>query len=855
MSYKLYIEGYEMELKDISRLAQTKQRNNITNLHQRQSNATNNFALPKTPNNVKHMQYLGVVGNKSTRPYKKLKASLQDTITGEWLIYNGWANVTSTANDYKITLYDGIIDFYKAIDNKTLTDVIISGLNHIKNLANVKASFANTLPYMYILSDFNGALYDVGTLNIDYQVPSARMSYIWDRIHQFAGFTYSGAIFATQKFKNWFMTFPKPVPSSIPNYVNVETHNASTVTSTYSYWDGYVNFTGTQQSVNLFPNIITGNAYVTSQGSQYKFLQAGVFKVGATGSIQVTTNFIFVETTNYTVINYSHINSAGVLQSSGTFDTAGLGYVILTVLVGDKVFLSMAGSAGGGGSLGTASLSQNVVLNLDLLGGYQANFDDVLVDFLATDFVKEVLNHFALTPFKDKYSNHIEYRTFKEIIQEPDVIDWSDKNPVRLSEKYFIGSYAQSNEFTYRYDEETLKYNNGRILIDNQNLKENTVVVQSKLYTPSLEQTTINGQSVNIYKIWEKEINDAGVVEYKELSGRFYTIRYSMVVNQTIYLKSKATAQTTTYTGNVPYGSNWRLNWDAVLTDNYKQITQMLNTAKVVEANLYLTSKDVANFDFKRLIYIEQWSSYYIVNKIMNFIKDKYTKVELIEVDYYTEDDGINYTIPYTYITITNVVSNGCQITVTFDTDAVLPTTIYAEITQIGFAVIGSNILGVDTYTVNATSFTVSFAFTGVVFNEPMQTTNIKLYLGFAGIGLASNSVPVNIANCVIPPDCTYINLISLVTIAVIPQMILSDRRIRVTFASDLVLPHMMRFTYDGGFFIGVQYRDIMVTANVFEIDIPHDSMSFFGGGNTVNPYNCKLSQGTINSNYLPSAS
>ena len=99
MSYKLYIEGLEMQIKDVNRLAQTKQRNNITNLHNRQTNATNSFSLPKTPNNVQHMELLGVVGNKSTRPYKKLNANLQDTITGDWLIYNGWANVTSTEND------------------------------------------------------------------------------------------------------------------------------------------------------------------------------------------------------------------------------------------------------------------------------------------------------------------------------------------------------------------------------------------------------------------------------------------------------------------------------------------------------------------------------------------------------------------------------------------------------------------------------------------------------------------------------------------------------------------------------------------------------------------------------------
>ena len=56
-------------------------------------------------------------------------------------------------------------------------------------------------------------------INTDYQVPSARVSYIWDQIFSFAGFTYSGSFFATQDFLNLFMTFPKPVPTLVPNKI------------------------------------------------------------------------------------------------------------------------------------------------------------------------------------------------------------------------------------------------------------------------------------------------------------------------------------------------------------------------------------------------------------------------------------------------------------------------------------------------------------------------------------------------------------------------------------------------------------------------------------------------------------
>jgi hypothetical protein len=837
-----------MELKDINRLAQTKQRNNITNLHTRQTNATNNFAIPKTPGNVKHMQLLGIVGNKSTRPYTKLKANLQDAITGEWLIYNGWAVVTSTSNDFKVTLYDGVIDFYKAIENKTLTDVNISGLSHLKNVANVTASFLNNLPYMYIFADFNGNNYDGGTFNIDYQVPSARMSYIWDRIHQFAGFTYSGAIFQTQKFLNWFMTFPKPVPVTGTNYLNVETHVTGVRTSSYSFYSGNILWQGIQQIPDFFPNSpYPSNTYVNIANNRYVFLQAGIYKIRATGEYAVTSTFVLTNTTYFREIQYYVYNSAGTFIDQGTFSTAGLGYVILTLNVGDQI--SFSNSAASDNSFGPSSLTGSFELFVDKLNGYQVNFDDVLVDFLATDFVKEVVNHFALTPFKDKYSNHIEYRTLKEIIQENDVLDWSNKYPVRLNESYVVGSYAQSNEFTYKYDIETLTYNNGQLKIDNQNLKERTVVVQSKFYTPTNNFVEINAASVNVYKIWDKEIKENNTIEYKELSGRFYTLRYSMVA-QNINIKSKALSQSTTYTGNIPYASNWRLSWDAILVDNYKQISQILNTSKIVEANLYLTSKDVSDFDFKRMIYIEQWSSYYIVNKIVNFIKDKYTKVELIEVDYYTEGETIGAGI-VTFINITNVVVNGCTITVTFSTDAILPIPVSLEVTQYGFGVFSNTLLSVDTYSVTATTNTAVFVFTGIV-NALTISTQIRLWLGTVGIGLSSSLSQISLTGCVVPTNCTYINLISLQTLYVTPELLISSRQLQITFASDLILPKMMRFHYDN-FSAGLQYQDIYVTSNVFTVSIQHDYLNIFGGGTIPLVWDCYLSQSTVSSNHITS--
>jgi hypothetical protein len=97
---------------------------------------------------------------------------------------------------------------------------------------------------------------------------------------------------------------------------------------------------------------------------------------------------------------------------------------------------------------------------------------------------------------------------------------------------------------------------------------------------------------------------------------------------------------------------------------------------------------------------------------------------------------------------------------------------------------------------------------------------------------------------------------VSLQTIAIIPQMILNTRRVQVTFTSDLPLPNTIRFWYNGGMFGGgQQYQDIAITSNVFTVDIPHDTLGFFGGGTTITSWLCYLQAGTIVSNQLTSSS
>jgi hypothetical protein len=829
MSYKLYLDGLDMEIKDINRLAQTKQVNNIVNLHTRQTNATNNFALPKTADNIKKLKALGIIGNLSDKPYSKVSADLLDTITGEWLIYKGWAIINETSTDFKISLYDGVIDLYKKIDNKKLTELDLSGLDHLKTLANIVASWQNNLPYMYILADYNGKLYSGLDVNADYQIPSARMSYIWDRLHQYAGFTYSGSVFQTEKFLNWFMTYPKPITDASIQVIPITAQSCQI--------EYFTNANGeTFQNVLYLPQTIPPNIYgnLNPQGA-FLVQTSGSFRVKITG---VETNLVNNQVFN--MVNYIVYDSANTVIQQGDIDGQANEVIFLSLNAGERlVFWDMTY-----GGPGTYMVTSQQVF-IDYVDGYVANFNEALIDFTASEFYKEVLNHFALIPFKEKYSNHIVYKKLSEVMQETGILDWSDKNPVKLTEKYIVGSYGQANEFTYKYNQEGFTHNNGVLDIANKNLKEKNIAIASRFYTPDNKYSAIENNSVPVMPIWEKELKDDGTIEYKDLSGRYYTHRAENVPLITFTLRSELLNVSQLVGGPVPFSSYFRLKWSEILLDNYEDISKVLNTSKIVEANLFLSSKDVADFDFQRLIYIEQFASYYIVNKISNFIKDKYTKVELIEVDYFIEGDQ-EFVAPFTYITITDVIMNGCTMTVTIDTDASFPVVLYLDVRQTPFAVNGAPVV-VESYTITATSNVFTFTYTG--FSQPLTTDGLQLWLGASNIfyGIPSNIFPISLDSCIIQANGTFLTLNSITTLEIIPQFLSSNRRIKVFFTTDVPLPTPIRFWYVD-IWQQSNFVDVTATANNFEVIIPNAGLF---GGNIY--YTCYLQIANLISNQLPS--
>ena len=609
---KLIINNRTIELKPEQKISRTLQVNDILSLSNRQSNYTNTFTIEKTDVNKQTFDFLGEVGSPSVLPYLKNECYLY-TDDGECLVYKGWAVIQSTDKDYKINIYDGNIDLYKAIENKTLGDLDLSEIDHNKLLSTVLDSWTAGLPYKYIIADFNGlSVYDTTIINLDYLVPSVKISYLWDKIFSTYGFTYEGIVFDTVNFTNLWMTYPKFSDST---QVPVTIFEGSTPSEVYP------NF--------AFTNIVIDNIQDVDS-------QVFIIETAGTYDLNLSYGFLSYNTYDWTGM----LSGGGILYATIFVNGIQVPNGQINLQVGDVIACGFPDPFLNNGE--EVQYNYTGTYKFDLIikefEGVPISFTNELKDFSVKDFISEILNRFGLTPYKDKYTNHYKFLTLQELLQNNTVVDWSrEKNKFvdKISERYIFGSYAQCNYFNYKYNDPESIYYDGKILINNVNLPDNKVVVPSKIYAPEKDPVSfLQTLNSNVYKIWDKEVQDTGAVKYKGLSKRYYFLReasHTFTEAARIGSANLLVSEDITNTP-IPVEAFYLLRMEDIVNQYYANIGSILNYSKIIDATIYLSEKDISDMDFSRLYWIKQLSSYFILNKVNNFEKKGTTKVELIQV-------------------------------------------------------------------------------------------------------------------------------------------------------------------------------------------------------------------------------
>lgn len=655
---KLYINGQLVDLNPDNVIAQTKQVNDLNNIEHRNCNYTYQFKVPKTAGNMRVFQFLTVTGNTSLAPYQKNECSLFSQ-TGECFIYKGWAMVTDEGNDYKVSLHDGVIDLYKAIENKSLSTLGLSDLSHSKDVPSVIATWEENLPYRYILADYNGntGSTNTGQVNIDFLVPSVNVAWLWGRIFQSLGFTYSGAVFNTPNFKNLWMTYPKGISVTGENdhlvfasddYRYRSISPGGNIVANQHYYARILS-TDTNELAQIdneihmkFADTATYRVEVRGRLFGRKFSESGSeirnarIRIGKNTEGQGSNEIDDYDVPNAfvfdgvdTAINITHDTEFEVMTQPialNAFDS--LSIVIEATpdpLPGGELFY-----------LDNPGLNR-LDVKVYRIDPNEVNFETLLTDFSIRDFMTEVVQRFGLTMYKNKYEPDYKFLTLQEVLQTADVIDWSDKFSRKINENYIYGSYAQQNWLRYNYNDKESTYKDHYIDVQNVNLPETKDVIKSKIYAPEKETVTFLNRETNVYKLWDKEIvedTDPGeeAIKYKSLDKRYYFMRcYGETKPITVESFELAQSQAASFYYRETFQ---KLSFDEIIKDYYLPLKQILDRSTIVNTEVWLTDTDIVNFDFKKLYYIKQLSNYYIVNKINNYISGRVTKCEMIRVLY-----------------------------------------------------------------------------------------------------------------------------------------------------------------------------------------------------------------------------
>lgn len=665
---EIFYKGEDLDLYEDKGLKYTIQVNDIGEIKDRQASYTNSYEVPKTPKNIRLLGGLALPSDTSVTPYTQDKCQVK--IEGFDFIVKGWLNVKDTDDNFKIYIYSGIIEFFKAIENKTLgKDLDLTEIDHTKTLAAVVGSFSNNA-YRYLITDYNGLTHfgDTGDkINIDYLVPSVNVRYLWDKVHSKYGFTFTGEIFNSSKFNNLWITYPKAGASGVTEGTQVvDLAAAKYATAWRADSDAYVAYAYLLYNNDVDTSSPDHTLLKYPYTSQYgqTFDNYGYFKAETAGYYEFDVNAIIKDLTIYTDVElalcfgstlngvnsntaYNFKEYSMILSFTNgnpyTYEKRGTGTFIRYMNAGDY-FVPVLRFSSGYTYQWTAYGNSETTINVKKKVEEQISFSEELSEYSITDFFKEVVNFFGLTPYPDEHSKKIDYLGMAERIVTAPVEDWTDKYVERESESYVFQDYAQKNIFSYQYNDKDSSYHDGYILINNTNLKDKKTVFKSKHYSPERDLSSyylgsVGSKFLRIFKMYDKELkedNGTQTIKYKGLDKRFHYARSSKL-DTTVTIGSKSLSQETVVS-SLPMADFSDLSWQQVVNTNYYYYGRVLNDSRIHRLSLHISPVDMMVLDLKKLYYFEQEQQYYFLNSVQ-YAGDNIAKAEAVRVK--REDDGI----------------------------------------------------------------------------------------------------------------------------------------------------------------------------------------------------------------------
>lgn len=662
---ELEINDKNIELESDTQISFTRQIADVFDIGNVSNSFSTSFAFHKTPNNTQAVDGLGIVGDLSQAPYVKNTARLK--MHGIPIVSQGWFNVKETAEQYKGSVIDGMIDFFKAIENKTMgKDVDLSNFSHEKDLPTVIASFDNEY-YTYIIADYNGRqmfklnvpFAGATVINIDYLVPCFNVGKLLEAVMSSFGYEYDNT--NIEELDELYITYPKAPNEAVTEDVAVELYKNPWVSSTFAPFDPETVWVPSQQAWNVITvtqGEMQSDAYVIPASGVYRI----AYSVESYAKYRLTNDTIFDGGIFDRSIRFSIFANGVPIKSVATDPLDPVtGELLIYLNEGDLITRAihasptLQGQIGGGSEFIIYEIRHNST-DLDIYRTNQGNIDlnDAFKDFKVTDFFKEILWHTGTTPILNQDAREISFLSIAQRLDVNNAQDWSDKFIRRTTETYTDGSYAQKNAFKHKYNDENDISNDGYIYLNNQNVEDEKAIVTSKIYAPDgvlfrfYNPDQSESFTTDRFRTWNaetKEDEDENIaIEYKGLNQRFYFIKKRDSQESDWRFGSEIVDVEPEEVPIIPIGITTGTTFDQVVPVKYAEYSAVLDRLKVHKIELALNVAHFNAADLTRPFYFEQEASSYMMNKL-TFKEGDTCIAECVKISKVIEPDLSGYQI------------------------------------------------------------------------------------------------------------------------------------------------------------------------------------------------------------------
>jgi len=612
-------------------------------------------------------------------------ASLQLTAVKKVQLTDGYEEHV----EYEVLVKESKADFFTAINNKELTDIDFSDLNHTYDAFNVVNRFSNTVVdgFKYFLPGSGDVFYTTQEFK-----PAIFAKTYLDRIFADSGFTYNWPTLSNTKFDKLVI----PYNGGIDNFdyldyvVRAEKTTPSTVVSPLSVTPttGTYTFTGLNEiedPQNIFDpvtGVYTTPFNISSANAQYYEIK---ILVNFTLDIICPVANISVGTPTFYLNFFNapyNVNSASPFYNGPGAPGAGTTNIttdtlIVTIQASDPNILpqltaltsnvqAIFNTAGGyyivpyqlSLTINSADITITPSSNIVAIGGTIDVNDYVPKKIKQNEFVKAIFNMFNLYAEVDKSQpNQLNLIHRDDYYDAGKEVDWTyklakDKEqslsflPELTSKKVILTYKADKDSPNTIYTDATNQiYGQAEVIFDNEYVKD--VTTKAVLFSPTPIIDTVFGAFVPMLSGAQPDTNIRILYDSTAEVG----LTTCQAFNIYDYGTTGMTGVTSyPYVGHFddPLNPTWDLNYatcayyyymPSTLTQNnlynryWRRTMGQINTGKMLTAFFNLKESDIQPLELNDKIRID--NSWWNINKVIDYNANgnQLTQVELISID------------------------------------------------------------------------------------------------------------------------------------------------------------------------------------------------------------------------------